>query len=683
MLVSYRPIDPDDVAGSCTRIGGPLQDLTVHVVDRHGEVLPVGIAGELQIGGPGLCMGYLNRPDLTAARFVPDPLSSRPGERLYRSGDLARRCADSGLEYLGRIDQQVKIRGRRIELGEIEIALLNHPAVRQAVVVVRPLAKDDAALVAYYVAADGTSPQASELRDLLARTLPSYMVPAVFVTLDALPMNASGKVDRGALPEPERQVDAAETVAPRTPAERTLAEVWQELLGLPRVSVHDDFFELGGHSLLATRLISRLRHRLGIELSARVVFYSPTLEAMAHEIEAIQAARGEAQAPLPPIPVLPAGRRPRLSFAQERLWLIDRMRPGSAAYNSFLPVALDGELDLRALERALGEIVRRHDVLRTRYAEEGGGPVQVVAPPGAAGDWTLPLADLSGLPDGARAAEVERLTGALALQPFDLERGPLYHAVLLKLGERRHGLLQNLHHTICDGWSLGVLAREMGALYRAFAAGRPSPLPPLAVQYGDYAEWQRERLGQAYAAQLAYWRRTFGATPPVLDLPADRPRPALLTDRGLFQPFTVEPAVLAGLTALAGRHGTSLFVVLLSAFHALLHRYSGALRISVGTAVANRPRIELEGLIGFFVNTVVLSGDLAGDPAFRTLVEREHETTLGAFEHQDIPFERLVAELVKDRDPGRQPLFQAMLVLQNNEIGGLDLPGVTVSGLEA
>ncbi|HEY0781969.1 MAG TPA: condensation domain-containing protein, partial [Thermoanaerobaculia bacterium] len=628
---------------------------------------------------------YHGRPELTAERFVPHPLSDRPGERLYRTGDRARFRPDGALELLGRLDQQVKVRGFRIELAEVEGALLADARVREVAVLVRRGAVGDERLVAY-VAFHGQEarPDAAELRGAVSQVLPPFMVPGAFVVVDALPLTPTGKVDRAALARLAPSAEESDAAAPpRTPLEEILVAAVAELLGLPRVSIHASFFELGGHSLLATRLLSRLYGSLGVELSLRRFLTEPTVAGLARQIEELRGTGGAAGKPVVAIPRAARDRPIRLSFAQERLWLIHQLQPGTAAYNSFLPLHLEGDLSIPLLGQVLQEVLRRHEALRTRLAPGDSGPVQIIDPPAVALAWHPTFVDLTALPTGPRDAEVRRLTLAEALWAFDLARGPLFRATLLGIARGDHGMLLNMHHTICDGWSLGVMTREIGALYRAFAAGRPSPLPELPIQYADYSEWQREWLATVHDEQLAYWREQLGDEPPVLDMPTDRPRPRALSDRGVITPFTVPPAVQAGLAALAAARGTTLFVVLLTAFQALLHRYSHQDRVSVGSAVANRTRVELEGLIGFFVNTLVLSLDLSGDPPFGGLVDRAREVTLGAFEHQDMPFERLVAQLQKDRDPSRQPLFQAMFVLQNNDTGSLDLPGLELSGLGA
>ncbi|HEV3050161.1 MAG TPA: condensation domain-containing protein, partial [Longimicrobium sp.] len=478
---AYRcPPDAAPAGAGVIPIGGPIPNARTYVVDVHGRPVPIGVAGELWVGGAGVTRGYLGRPGLTAERFVPDPFSGEAGARLYRTGDLVQWRADGAIDFLGRLDHQVKVRGFRIELGEIEAALREHERVTDCAVVAREDAPGDRRLVAYVV---GEAP-VEELRTHLRRSLPEHMVPAVFVPLDALPLTPNGKLDRKALPAPELAADAERYVAPRTPVEEVLAGIWAEVLRLERVGVEESFFDLGGHSLLATRVVSRVRDVFAIELPLRALFEGPTVAELAVRVEEMR------RAELPALPpVVPSGRTGALplSFAQERLWFLDRLDPGSATYNIIAGTRLGGALDPAALERALGEVVRRHEALRTVFAEVNGSAVQVIAPfSGVA----LPVEDLSGLGDADREAAVTRRAGEEARQGFDLSAGPLLRAVLLRLGAEEHMLLLTMHHIVSDGWSMGVLFREIGTLYAAYSEGRESPLPELAVQYADYAVWQ-------------------------------------------------------------------------------------------------------------------------------------------------------------------------------------------------
>jgi amino acid adenylation domain-containing protein len=671
--VTWRAVTRADLAAPArSPIGRALPDLRLAVLDRWRRPSPIGVPGEMAVGGEGLARGYLGRPDLTAERFVPDPLSALPGERLYRSGDLARLLPDGALEYLGRIDHQVKIRGFRVELGEIETVLAAHPAVRAAVV----LARGDR-LAAYLVLSDPTG--VPELRRHLAAGLPEYMIPGEWAFLDALPLTSHGKVDRRALLriEPAAAAAAAGEEGPRTAAEELLAGIWAEVLGARPVGREDSFFDLGGHSLLATQVMSRVRALFGVELPLRSLFERPTVAALAAEIEAGTAGALE-MAPLAPVPRL--GALP-LSFAQQRLWFLDQMEPGNPAYNLPTAFRLAGGLDPAALAGAIREVVRRHEALRTRFEVVAGEPSQAIAP---ALPVELPLIDLGGLDAAVRDPEARRLAAAEGARPFDLARGPLLRALLLRLGAEEHLVLAAMHHIVSDGWSMGVFIREVAVLYAAARGGRPSPLPELPVQYADFAAWQRRHLsGEGLERQLAYWRGRLAGAPAVLELPTDRPRPAVRRHLGEQRPWRSSPGLLAGLEAVARQGGATLYMVLLAAFQTLLQRLGGGDDCLVGSPIANRNRAEIEGLIGFFVNTLVLRGDLAGNPTFLELLGRTREAALGAYAHQDLPFEKLVEELRPERSLSHAPLFQVVLTLQNAPVEALELPGLTLTPLAA
>src|SRR6185369_15527537 len=588
----------------------------LYVVDRELRPMPIESAGELLVGGAGVTRGYLRRPGLTAERFIPDPFAAEPGARLYCTGDLVRWTRAGHLEFFGRLDDQVKIHGFRIELGEIEAELSALAGVSRAVVVAREdLAQPDRSvrspgerrLVAYVVgdAAPGA------LRQGLRGRLPEHMVPSAFVTLAALPLTPSGKVDRKALPAPERQQSEEDWLAPRTPVEEVLAGIWAELLGLDRVGAADHFFALGGHSLLATRVLSRLRRAFGIELPLRDLFEVPTLAGLASRIEtSLQTLRSDAVAPAPPLVSIPREGPLPLSFAQQRLWFIDQLEPGSPLYNMPVALRVEGPLDSGVLALCLGEIVRRHEALRTVFAVFEGGdgePVQIIQP---AAPFVLPMIDLSGLPEGRREALALRLAGDEAGRPFDLARGPLLRGVLTRLSVESHVIALTMHHIASDGWSMGILVREVSALYTELAAGRPSPLPELPMQYADFAVWQRSWLrGEVLEGEISFWRRQLADLPPLLELPTDRQRPAAQSYRGASRPVLLSAALTRQAEALARREGATLFMVLLAGFQALLARTSGQDDLAVGSPVAGRNRIETEGLIGFFVNTLVMRGD--------------------------------------------------------------------------
>jgi amino acid adenylation domain-containing protein len=674
-------------------IGAPIPDLRLYVLDRTMRPVPVGVPGELFVGGSGLARGYLDRPGLTAERFVPDPLSGLPGERLYRSGDQVRRRPDGSIEYLGRIDFQVKIRGFRIETGEIEAALLAHPRIREAIVLARPEpGGSELRLVAYAVPEEGGSaPSVAELRDHLRTRLPDYMVPAAFAILPALPLTGNGKVDRRALPEPEAAgpAEADDQTEPRTPTEQAVAAIWAAVLGAERVGVHTDFFALGGHSLRATQVVSRVNEAFGIALPLRTLFEQPTVAEVSAEVDRLRAAGGVEHVPIariaqpePAVEEAPGDRIARrgssespLSFSQQRLWFLEQMQPGGVHYNMPSLVRLRGALDAGALDRAVREIARRHEVLRAVVADRGEGPVQVVRDPESSG-IALVMEDVSV--DGWRArAEAE------AWRPFDLGAGPLMRALLLRIAPDDHVLVLTLHHAVTDGWSTGILFRELSALYEAFAAGRPSPLPEPEVQYADYAAWQRKHLaGERLDAQVAWWRERLAGVP-VLDLPTDRPRPAVQGHRGAVHHFRLPGEVAAALREVARREGATPFMVALAAFQVLLGRWAGQDDVIVGTPVANRTRRETEGTIGLFVNTLALRADLSGAPSFREVLGRVREAAMGAYAHQEVPFERLVEELRVERDLSRSPLAQVMFSFFSAAQDAPSLPGIEVETLDA
>ncbi len=671
-------------------IGRPMDNAQVYLLDDLLHPVPPGVAGEIYIGGVGVGRGYLNRPDLTAEKFLPDPFSTQPGARLYRSGDLARLLPDGNLEFLGRIDHQVKLRGFRIELGEIEARLREHPAVRDAAVVVRGNSRNEQRLVAYVVLAPSalafqseragsreTHAVVSELRAFLQQHLPAYMVPSFFVPLAAMPLTPNGKIDRRALPEPEASHESG-YVAPRTPEEEILAGIWSQVLNVPRVGVQDNFFELGGHSLLVTQLISRVREALQVELPLRSLFDAPTVAGLA---QLVQQTRLTAQGLAPP-PITPIDRKGDLplSFAQQRLWFLDQLEPNNPFYNIPSAVRLSGELDVAILEKSLNALIERHEMLRTRIVTVEGRPHQVIAP---SLSLRLPVIDLAGLPATEREAEVLRLAHAESQQPFDLAEGPLFRVKLIRLAEDEHVTLFTLHHIIADGWSMGVLLREMALLYNAFRHERPSPLPPLPIQYVDFAAWQREWLkGEVLERQLAYWKQQLAGSPPLLELPTDRPRPAVYSFRGAQLHLLLPKELTERLQALSRQAGTTLFMTLLAGFQVLLSRYSNQKDICVGTPIANRNRAELEGLIGFFANTIVMRTQLADNPSVRTLLARVRETALAAYAHQDVPFEMLVDALAPQRDLSHTPLFQTMFVFQQPALVAQELPGLRLTPLD-
>jgi len=667
--VTWHACTPGD-ASPVVPIGRPVANTAIHVLDPGGRPCPVGVPGELFIGGVQVGRGYWRRPSLTAGRFVPDPVSAEAGARLYRTGDRARWTAAGTVEYLGRLDFQVKIRGLRIELGEIEAALAAHPAVREAVVTAGPGRGGDPRLVAYLVAADGGEISTDEVEEAVRRTLPGHMVPGAWVVLTALPLTPSGKVDRRALPEPGEP--AAAHVPPRTPTEVALAEIWAELLGVERVGAEDGFFALGGHSLLGARLLTRVREAFGVELPLRAVFESPRLSALAAEIDRLAGSGAAAAAP-PIVPVERAGDLPA-SFAQERMWRMQVAQPESTAYAIGSVFHLAGALEVHALERALGEIVRRHEALRTVLPAVDGAPVQRVLPPA----FHLPQHDLSTLGEEDRRRAAEQRMRELFATPFRVEREPMFRAALVRLDADEHWFGFSMHHVVSDGWSLGVFFSELSALYTAFVGGRASPLPGLPVQYADYAAWQRGWLaGSVLERQLAYWRGQLAGAPPLLRLPPDRSRTDEQSFRGADLYLLLPAAEHRALQSLAREEGATLFMVLLAAFAGVLARHAGQREVVVGTPIAARPP-GTEGLIGLFINYLALRVGVEPGGDFRARLRAVRQTTLGAYAHQDVPFARVVDELGVERIPGATPVFQVLLNVMSYDEGEVAFPGLRV-----
>ena len=662
-------------------LGRPLNNVRVYVCDGRLNLAPAGLAGELLVGGAGLARGYLNAPGLTASKFVPDPFGGEPGARLYHTGDAARQGADGGLEYLGRIDRQLKVRGNRVEPGEIEAALARHEEVREAVVVAREDEPGDARLVAYVVARDGRRPEPAGLRGFLRDKLPEYMLPAAFVHLDRLPLTRNGKVDRDALPAPQEEGDdgtGATKREARTPVEEVLAGLCAQVLRVKEVGVEDNFFERGGHSLLATQLVSRVRQAFNVELPLRHLFEAPTMAGLAERVEALlRSGRG---AGAPPIARAARGRELPLSFAQQRLWFLQQLEPESAYYNVHRVVRLEGRLGVQALEQTLSEIVRRHEVLRTTFPVADGQPFQLIGP---AEGFRVPLVDLSALPHASRESAVKSLAARMSSRPFDLARGPVLRAALLRLGEREHVFLLAMHHVVSDGWAMGLLVREVAALYAAFVGGEQSPLAELEIQYADFAVWQRGWLqGEVLESHLDYWRRQLAGCPTTLALPSDRPRPAAQSFRGAALPLALSAELTEGLKSLSRGEGATLFMTLVAGLKALLHWYTGQSDIVVGADIANRNRAETEALVGFFVNILALRTDLSGDPTFRELLRREREVTLAAYARQDLPFEKVIEALQPERSLSHAPIVQAVFVLQNAPLDApQQMPGLTLTPL--
>nr|AFH75330.1 nonribosomal peptide synthetase [Pseudomonas sessilinigenes] len=661
------------VAGGLLDIGRPMANVRIYLLDEQCQPVPIGVAGELYVGGAGVARGYLNRPELTAERFLDDPFSDAPGARMYRTGDLARWLGDGRIEYLGRNDQQVKIRGVRIELGEIETCLNRLASIQEAVLLAREDQPGQTRLVAYFTVAGQRVPSPAELRAQLLEQLPEYMVPAAYVRLDALPLTANGKLDRRALPVPE--LDALlsrQYEAPEGDNEVVLAQIWSELLHIERVGRHDHFFELGGHSLLAMRMLSQVRRRLGVELALGELFANAELHAVAQAL--VRAERSS----LPDLLPAPRNQPQVLSFAQQRLWFLAQMEGANTAYNIPIGLRLRGQLDSQALQRALARIVARHETLRSRFAQYGDEAEVLIADPQSG--LSLQVENLRGHPRADEA--LQALVQGEASAPFDLERGPLIRGRLVTLADDHHVLLLTLHHMVSDGWSMGVLTRELVALYGAFSRGLPDPLPALALQYSDFAHWQRRWLSGAVLQQQGdYWRQALEGAPALLLLPTDRPRPAQQDYAGSSIPVRLDAQLTAGLRALSQRHGSTLYMTLMSAWALLLGRLSGQAEVVVGTPVANRMQAEVEGLIGLFVNTLAVRVDLATAPRIEALLAQVKARTLEAQAHQHLPFEQVVEILRPVRSLSHSPVFQTLMTWQNGDVPQLVLGDLRLEGI--
>ncbi|NJM75069.1 MAG: AMP-binding protein [Acaryochloridaceae cyanobacterium RU_4_10] len=652
------------VEAASVPIGRPIANTQIYVLDEQLQPLPMGIPGELYIGGDGVARGYRHRPDLTAERFIPPPF--QPGARLYRTGDRVCYRPDGSLDFLGRLDHQVKVRGFRIELGEVETVLGQHPNLQGAIA----LAQEDR-LVAYVVA-DGETVTGSDLQGWLQQKLPSYMVPSAIWILPAFPLTSNGKVDRKVLQQLQLDDLPAADLERSTPTAELLVSIWSQVLGLVQVGLHDNFFALGGHSLLATQLISRIRAVFAVELCLQQLFETPTIAGLAAHLEATHQDRESLP---PPLQRVPRDRNFPLSFAQQRLWFLEQVEPDTATYNIPAVVRLQGDLHRTALEQSINVLIERHESLRTTFTVVEGQPLQTIHP-------ALPLPftpiDFSDLP----RAELSVQLLAMAQEPFDLTCGPLLRVAILRLGAAEHVVLLTMHHIVADGWSMGVLIRELSALYRAFATGETISLPELPLQYADFALWQQQWLqGSVLETKLAYWQQQLAQMVP-LQLPTDYPRDAISTRPAATHSFQLSQPNSESLLAFSRQENVTLFMTLLTAFQILLHRHTQQTDIGVGTDVANRTDADIEGLIGFFVNLLVLRTDLSGNPTVREVLQRVRTVTLGAYAHQDVPFAKVVEALRPERQFQAMPLFQVLFVLQNAPMPPLDLPGLTLEHLE-
>jgi amino acid adenylation domain-containing protein len=663
---TIHQVDDNDII---VTIGRPIANTQIYILDQNLQLVPIGVPGELHIGGAGLARGYLNRPELTAEKFIPNPF--QPNKFIYKTGDLARYLSNGEIEYLGRIDYQVKLRGFRIELGEIETVLEQHPTVHQCIVMTREDVPGNQRLVAYLVAENAIT---DELRQYLRQKLPEYMIPSVFVFLKSLPLTPNGKVNRRALPAPENTGVVSNFVLPHHPDEGVLAAIWTQILGVSQISIHDNFFELGGHSLLATQVISRIRKTFGVDISLQHLFEFPTIAELAKDIQQINNKATSVIQPVSRNQHLP------LSFAQTRLWLLEQLNPGSDIYNMPATVRLLGELNIERLEKSINEIIRRHEVLRTTFTSIDGQPLQVITPDI---QLKIPIVDLQKLTESEQKAEIEHLSIKDFQLPFDFTQAPLLRCKILQLDTQEYILLFTIHHIVFDGWSTGILIKELAALYSAFSQNQTSSLPALPIQYADFAVWQRQHLqGERRETLLTYWKQQLGNLP-VLQLPTTRPRAEVKTNRGDNHTFLIPTTISQQLKQLSQQENVTLFMTLLTSFKILLQRYSNQDDIVIGTDVANRNQIEIEPLIGFFVNLLVLRTDLTGNPTFLELLQRVSTQTLAAYAHQDLPFDELVRELQTEHHLSNAvPLFQVLFVLQNTPNFALELPELTLNLLK-
>ncbi|WP_082175630.1 amino acid adenylation domain-containing protein [Archangium gephyra] len=658
---TYYDVASSPPAGVSVPIGRPLANGPLYILDKNLQHVPVGVPGEIYVAGERLGRGYFNRPELTARIYVPDPFSSTPGARMYKTGDLARFLPNSQIEYLGRIDHQVKIRGFRVELGEIEEQLRQHSSVKDCTVQAVE-AGGDRKIAAWFVPRENAAPTSSELRSFLRERLPEHMLPASFTVLSELPLTPNGKVDRRALPAPDTsRGDESSYQAPSTATEKTLSRIWSGLLELEQVSIHDNFFHLGGHSLLATQLLTRINETFRLQMPLRRIFEAPTLAQQAEVIEVtLRSGTTELRPELKPIARgvdLPS------SSTQERIWLMEQLHPGNLAYRILVSYRISSPLDVAVLQRSLDEILRRHEALRSLLIPTPDGPpVQRIAPPGP---FSLLVSDLRHLPPEEREAEAARQTTSELHRTLDVSTGPLIHGTLLRLGEQEHRLLITVHHIVSDGWSLRVLLPELRTIYGDFAAGRPSSLPELPLQYADFSAWQRQWLnGETLSKLLAHWTKQLAGAPAILSLPADRPRPPVHRYKGDILTIRLTETLTRAIENLGREKGVTLFMTLLAGFNVLLQRYSGQDDIVVGSPMAGRIQPGLERIIGMFINTLVLRSDLSGDPTFTELLARVRETTLTAYSHQEMPFDKLVEAIQPERSLSHSPIVQVTFVLQ-------------------
>lgn len=665
--------DPERDTRLMVPIGIPAANTQIYVLDEQFNPVAQNVVGELYIAGDGLTEGYLNREELTRERCVENPFT--PGKRMYKSGDLARRLPDGRLELLGRRDDQVKFHGHRVELNEIRSNLNKHPQVRDSIAVVAKDKNGNDVMIAYYVSRQEL--EAAQLRSFLAEHIIEETIPNIFAHLRKLPLTLNGKVNLQALPTLAEIKQTQHRVfdAPRTDIEKMLAGIWAHTLNVEQVGAHDNFFELGGHSLIATQLISRVRESFGIDVQLSALFESPTVAGLAAKIEAIRSA--DRRVTTPPIERVSRDGEMPLSYAQERLWFLDQLNPGNTSYNIHKSIRLKGQLDIAALEQTLTEIVKRHESLRTSFPARNGTPAQVVAP---AEPFKLEVVNLEAFEPDEKELHAHRLATEEGRRPFDLSRDPMLRASLIRLGADEHVLLFTMHHIVSDAWSMGVLVREVTALYEAISKGQSPTLPELPIQYADFAHWQHSWLqGEVGEMHLRYWIGQLARLPQMLEFPTDHPRPAVQSYHGAYHSQAFSKETSDALKALSNSQGVTLFMTLLSAYHIVLGHYSNRDEIPIGIDVANRNRAETEGLIGLFVNQLVLLIDQSGDLCFREFLERVRELSLAGYAHQDFPFDKLVEALNPERVLSHNPLFQVMFGFQNTSSSTLGLPGLKLS----
>ncbi|MEO0834942.1 MAG: 4-hydroxyphenylpyruvate dioxygenase, partial [Cyanobacteria bacterium J06642_3] len=659
---------PKELEIEQTLVGKPFNNVGLRVLDQHQRVVPVGVKGEIYFSGQGITQGYLNLPHRTATQYV-----WLDDERFYRTGDIGRLTPQGNLQVLGRDDSQVQIRGMRIELGEIESNLNLHPAIGACVVIVKEDKLGGKQLVAYLIP-QNQSPTSDELRRFLQSTLPQYMIPAHFVSVAEFPLNPNGKIDRRALADLKLKLESQSLTQPRTATQEQLVKIWSEVLKLDAVGIEDNFFELGGHSLLATQIISRIRETLEVEVAIASFFASPTIAALAKYIDTNSTKNSFA-------PILPIPRQDKipLSLTQERLWFLYKLEPDSSAYNIPLVLEIKGVLQINTLERAIAEIVRRHETLRTNFDLIDNTPLQLISP---SRDIPLKVVDLRSLSVSEGTAQLQELMETEIHRPFELTQEALLRTTLFQQTPDTQVLLVMMHHIVSDGWSLEIFTKELATIYAGIVDQQSSTLPELSIQYADFAHWQREYLqGEIYEAQLNYWQQQLAGLAPLLELPTDKTRPAIQSFHGGVERFNLSPELTSKLQNISKESGATLFMTLLASFATLLSRYSNSRDIAIGSPIANRNRSEIESLIGFFVNTLVLRTNLEGEPSFEELLQQVRQTTLDAYSHSDLQFDQLVEILQPERSLSHNPLFQVMFVLQNGTVTTKETSNLSINPL--